>query len=435
MGIILGSAVFFGPRAMAQSTGAAGTASNVPVLISGQMPSVTPGSEEAPPNLLTASITAGFNYDDNVLPNVTPRQWDIAYFITPEISLQETRSRIIWGLSYSPGVEISQNLLYRNYFAQKFNGDVAWRVSPHGTLSAQQYYLVTTNPFAGFSTTQPGPTVSPNETIYVPNVRQTMLLSNALYSYQIAAQTTVGAGGSFAQQKYDSIPRTGNSTPLLHSQLASGNAFISHQLSAREQLGVQYSLQVMKFPQGDARTTTHSFLVFNQMNLSPNTILTLYGGPEYSLTAGEVALNLGFIVVTIPVNTTQWSAAGGVLYNWTGQRFATEINFSRRVSDGGALLGAVELTSGTAQLTWQLTRNWSLSSTISGADDQLLTTNGELRTYSGQIGIHRQLGRRLQMQLYEERLNQTGSITGLSVGNRDVIGAALTYSFLRSLGG
>lgn len=437
MGIILGSAFFLGPRVvMAQATGVPGiTASNVPVLISGQLPSATPQSEEASPNELTASITAGASYDDNVFPNVSPRQWDIEYSITPRISLDETRSRIIWGLSYAPGLRLSQNLLYRNYFSQEFAGDLAWQVSPHGTLSAQQYYLVTTDPFAGFSTTQPGPTISPNETIYVPNIRQTMLLSNALYSFQASARTTMGVGGSFEQQKYDTIPRTGNSTPLLNAQLASGKAYISQQLSAREQLGFQYSLQVMKFPQTDARTTTHSFLVFNQINLSSNTSLTLYGGPEYSLTAGQVVLNLGFIVVTIPVNTTQWSASGGVLYNWTGHRLATSIDFSRRVSDGGALLGAVELTSGSAQLSWQLTPSWSLSSTISGAEDQLLTTNGQLRTYSGQIALLRRLGRRLQMRFYDERLNQTGSITGLSVGNRDVIGAALTYSFLRPLGG
>ncbi len=437
MGIILGSTFFLGPRiAMAQATGVPGiTASNVPVLISGQLPSATPQSEEMSPNELTASITAGSSYDDNVFPNVSPRQWDIDYSITPQISLEETRSRIIWGLSYAPGLQLSQNVLYRNYFSQKFAGDLAWQVSPHGTLSAQQYYLVTTNPFAGFSTTQPGPTISPNETIYVPNIRQTMLLSNALYSFQASARTTMGVGGSFEQQKYDTIPRTGNSIPLLSTQLSSGKAFISQQLSAREQLGFQYSLQVMKFPQADARTTTHSFLVFNQIDLSSNSSLTLYGGPEYSLTAGQVVLNLGFIVVTIPVNTTQWSAAGGVLYNWTGQRLATSINFSRRVSDGGALLGAVELTSGSAELSWQLTPSWSLSSTISGAEDQLLTTNGQLLTYSGQIGLRRQLGRRLEMRFYEERLNQTGSITGFSVGNRDVMGATLTYSFLRPLGG
>lgn len=440
MQIILSSALLLGPRlAMAQAANVPGiTASNVPVLASGQMPSATPGIDEQPPNVLIGRLLAGGSYDDNALPNVSPRQWDIMYSILPQISLQETRSRIVWGLSYSPGFEFSQNLLYRNYFEQKFGGNLAWRVTPHGTLSAQQYYLVTTNPFAGFTTTQPGPVISPNETIYIPNVRQTLILSNALYSYQASAQTSMGIGGSFDRQSYDNIPHTGPSTALIHAQIASGDAFIARQLTPRNQLGFQYGLQVLRFPQVDARTTSHSFLIFDQMNLSTSTSLTLYGGPEYSLTANEVVLNLGFIILTIPVNANQWSAEGGVIYNWTGHRLAAAIDFSRRVSDGGGLIGAVELTSGSAQLSYQLSRNWSLTSSISGADDKLLVSSGsnnEMKTYGGQFGIRRLLWRKVGINWFYQRLNETGSINGFVIGNRDIAGARLEYTFLKPLGG
>lgn len=440
MGIILGSALVFGARvAMAQATSIPGiTASNVPVLASGQSPSVTPGVEEEPPNLFAGSLSVGANYDDNAVPDVSPRQWDVQYLILPKISLQETRSRIAWGLSYSPGLTLSQNLLYRNYFSQTFGGNLAWQVSPHGTFSAQQYYLATTNPFTGFSTTQPGPVISPNETIYIPNVRQTLILSNATYTYRSSAQTTMGVGGSFDRQQYDTIPKTGPSTALIHAQIASGDAFIARQLTPRNQLGFQYGLQVLKFPQVDARTTSHSFLVFDQMNLSTSTTITLYGGPEYSLTANQVALNLGFIVITIPVNASQWSAEGGLMYNWTGDRFAAAIDFTRRVSDGGGLLGAVELTSGTAQLSYQLSRNWSLTSSISGADDQLLASssgNNELKTYGAQFGVRRLLWRKLSLSWFYQRLNETGSINGLVIGNRDIAGTTLEYTFSKPLGG
>lgn len=436
----MGSILLLGPRlALAQATGTPGvTASSVPVLASGQLPSVTPQDDLGPPNMLSGTIQVGAHYDDNALPSVTPRQWDISYAITPEIVLQETRRRVVWSVSYSPGVQFSQNVLYRNYFSQRFDGTLAWRLSPHGTFSAQQYYLVTTNPFAGFTTTQPGPTISPNQTIFIPNTRQILLLSNALYSYQSSARTTMGVGGSFEQQKYDTIPRTGPSTALIHTQRASGNAYISRQLGARNELGFRYNLQVLKFPQTDARTTTHSFLVFDQMNLSPSTTLTLYGGPEYSLTANEVVLNLGFIIVTIPARANQWSAAGGVMYNWTGRHLAAAINFSRRVSDGGGLVGAVELTTGDAQLSYRLTPNWSLTSSISGSDDQLLASssgNNELKTYSGKFGVRRRFWRKVAVNWFYQRLNETGSINGLVIGNHDVAGATLEYSFTRPLGG
>jgi hypothetical protein len=413
-------------------------ASNVPVLASGTMPAVVPGEAELPPNVFQGSLAVSSNYDDNVFPTVPPRQWNVNYSILPEISFEETRQRVEWKLDYTPGVEISQRAFYRNVFSQRFNGNFMWLVSPHGSLSAQEFYSVSTEPFGDSNGVSPGPIISPNETIYLPDTRQTSSLSNVLYSYQGSAQTTMGFGGSYLLQGFDSIPQSGVTTPLIHAQVASGEAYIAHNVTARNQLGFQYGLQVLKFQQTDARTTTHSFLVFDQINFSSHSMLSVYAGPEYSLTASEVVLNLGFVLITIPVNANQWSASGGVVYSWTGDRWAASIDVSRRVSDGAGLIGAVELTSGKARLAWQFTRNWSLTSSIAGAEDQLLagasSGNGGLLTYSGQVGLRRQLGRNFAVNWFYQRLNQTGNIDGLEVGNRDIFGASLRYSFLKPVG-
>lgn len=426
--------------AMAQATnGPQGSmASNVPVFASGVMLPTVPGEDEIPTNVFRGDVTVDAIYDDNVFPNISPREWDVTYSARPSISFTETRPRLEWKLDYSPGIEISQQYFFRNIFAQKLGANFIWRVSPHGTLSGEQDYLVTTDPFAGVTTTGPGPIIGPNESIYIPNVRQTWLLSHLLYSYQSSTQTTMGVGGTYSLQQFDTIPKSGPTTPLIHAQIASGEAFIARKLTARNQLGFQYGLQVLKFPENDARTTTHSFLVFDQMNFSDHNVLTLYGGPEYSLTANQVVLSLGFIVLTIPVSANEWTGSGGIMYNWTGNRLAASIDVSRHISEGGALVGAVELTYGKADLIWQLTRNWSLTSTISGAADQLLaatTSSGsELLAYSGQVGIRRELGRNLGVNWYYERLNQTGSIDGFLVGNRDILGVSLQYSFLKPVG-
>lgn len=432
MGLLLLSV----PEVVAAQTSGSGGSPNVPVLASGQLPSVTPLEDRLPGNVLQGMLVVGANYDDNALPNVSPRQWDVTYSVMPQISLQETRPRFDWAVSYSPGLQISQEVRYRNQFAQRFSGNLSWRTSPHGTLSIEQYYFVSTNPFGGFSTTQPGPGIAPNTTVFIPNARQKFLLSHALYSYQSSAQTTMGIGGRYQLQKYDNTPHNGPTTALVHGQIASGEAYIARQLTPRNQLGIQYSGQVLKFPQANARTTTHTFSIFDQMNLSSRANLTLYGGPEYSLTSNQVALNLGFVIITIPVKANAWSASGGAIYSWTGGRLATLVDFSRGISDGGGLLGAVELTHGSAELSWRLTRNWRLTSTISGSDEQLLAVkaSNELRTYSGQFGLSRQLWRDVSIESFYQRLNQSGSIAGFTVGNRDIVGARLEYSFLKPLG-
>ena len=420
--------------AYAQSTGP--TTSNVPILVSGQLPPTTPGEDVELTNIFKGSVTVGSFFDDNAQIGAVPRQWNVSYFVTPSLTFDETRPRLDWGLTYAPGFVKSQNLSYRNQFSQKFGGHFTWLPSRHTSLSAQQSYIRSNNPFQQFGTPS-GPNVSPNQTIYLPSLLQVSLLSNAEYSYQFSERSSVGLGGSFASQHSNTTPHSGPATSLIRSQVATGNAYYSHQFSARNQLGVQYEIQDLRFPVNDARTTTHTFQLFDQMKITPNTNFTVYGGPEYSLTFNQVQLNLGFIVITIPVRANAWHASGGVMYSWTGQRAAVSLNYMRRISDGGGLVGAVSLNAGTADFSWRLTNRWSLTSGLAGADDQLLavqSAQNELRTYSARVGLERRLSKNFSMDMSYERLNQTGGFAGLPIGNHDLASASLVYSFLKPLG-
>jgi len=438
---VMGSLLFAVPGAVwAQGQGptATSTAANVPVLSSGQMPSSAPTANQPAENAYSLGITAGTYFDDNANLRATPRQWDLGYMVAPEISFTETLPRLDWSIEYEPGITISQNLLYRNQFSQGLNGNVAYLVSPHGLLTAQEYFMVSTNPFAqlGSSTAAPGPIVSPNQSPYIPNLRRTSTLTNALYSYQFSEHSSFGIGGNFNLSRFDNTPKSGPTTSLIYSQRASGEAYVSHQFSARETLGIQYGIQVLKFPHQDARTTTDTILIFNQVRLSPRSSFTIYGGPEYSDTFNQVELSLGFIVITIPVKAQQWSGSGGVMYNWSGQRLGLSLDFMRGISDGGGLVGAVELDSGNARISWRLSRRWNMFTELSGSNDTLLatSTNEGLLTYSERVGLSQQIWRDLSIQWYYERLNQTGGFANLPVGNHDFAGASLTYKLLRPIG-
>lgn len=420
--------------ARAQATGP--TSSNVPILASGQMPSTNPRDDVEMSNIFEGTISVGSFFDDNAAIGTVPRQWNLNYSITPSLEFEETRPRLDWGLKYAPGFVKSQNLSNRNLFSQNFGGHFTWLPSPHTSLSAQQTYIRSNNIFQQSATT-PGPTISPNQTIFFPSLLQTSILSNAEYSYQFAEHSSIGLGGSFASARVDTTPKSGPTQSLIRSQTASGNAYYSHQFSEQNQLGAQYVAQVLRFPANNARTTTHTFLLFDEMKLTPNTTFTIYGGPEYSLTANQVVINLGFITITIPVRANQWHTAGGAIYNWTGQRLAVTLNYTRRISDGGGLVGAVELNAGTAKFRWRLANRWSLTSTLTGADNQLLavkSAQNELRTYSARAGMQYQLSKDLAMEMSYERLNETGGFAGFPIGNHDLAAASITYSFFKPLG-
>jgi hypothetical protein len=417
------------------------TQSNVPMIGSGQMPTAVPLDEQAPTNVFEMTIAAGARFDDNALLGSVVKRSDIGYSFTPSLAFVQTLRRFDWGVSYGPGFDRSQHHLFADQFTNDFGGHFTWSISKRSVLSAQQNYILSTNPFQQFGsqpfTTTPGPINSPNQSIYLSNFRRTSSLLQAQYSYQLGAHTTFGMGGSFDLERYRNTSVPGTTTALINSQIASGQAYLSHQFTPRNQLGFQYGAQVLKFSQVNARTTTHSFLIFDEIQITPHSKFTVFAGPEYSLTSNQVELNLGFLILVIPVKANTWSWSAGGTYTLTGRRGAMVLNYSRRVSSGGGLTGAVELNGGTADFSWKLTKNWDMRLGLAGADNQLLavkTSQDELRTYSASLGLSRRIFKNLFVNMFFERLNQTGGITGLRSGNHDLAGASLAYNFLKPFG-
>ena len=151
----------------------------------------------------------------------------------------------------------------------------------------------------------------------------------------------------------------------------------------------------------------------------------------------QVALNAGFAILNIPIrqNTLSWS--GGAIYKMTGRRGAMVLNYSHGVSDGGGVTGAVDLNAGSAHFNWQLSPNWSMKMDLMAADNQLLAVKTgavELRTYSATLGFGRRIYKNASMNLFFERLNQAGSIVGLSSGNHNLAGVSISYDFSRPIG-
>ena len=151
----------------------------------------------------------------------------------------------------------------------------------------------------------------------------------------------------------------------------------------------------------------------------------------------QVALNAGFAILNIPIrqNTLSWS--GGAIYKMTGRRGAMVLNYSHAVSDGGGVTGAVVLNAGSAHFDWKLSPNWSLKMDLMAADNQLLAVKMgavDFRSYSATLGFGRRIYKNASMNLFFERLNQTGSIIGLSSGNHNLAGVSISYDFSRPIG-
>lgn len=417
------------------------TGPNVPMVTNGQMPGAVPRDEANRSNIFSASFQAGARFDDNAIVRSTTKLSDIDYSFRPNFAVMQTFQRFDYGLSYSPGVDISEHGYFGEQFTNMLNGHFTWLLSKHSSFSMQQNYILSTDPFQQYGSqpfaTAPGPVVAPNPSVFLTNVRRTSNFSQAQYSYQPAQHTTLGLSGNYGLSHYGNTSSSPTNATLLGFQIVSGQAYVSQQITPRNQLGVQYSGQVLKFQGVNARTTTHSFSIFDQVRLTQNTSFTLYAGPQYSLIFNQAALNLGFAILEIPLreNTLSWS--GGGIFQMTGRRGAMVLNYSHGVSDGGGVTGAVNLNAGSARFNWKLSPNWNAKMDLAAADNQLLgvkTGAAELRTYSATVGFGRRIYRNVSMNLFFERLNQSGSIAGLSTGNHDLAGVSISYDFSRPIG-
>lgn len=417
------------------------TGPNMPIIAGGQMPTVLPGDGVSPTNLFTAGVRLGATFDDKaIIGSATPSS-DIRYDITPSLAFVQTLSRIDWGASYGPGTDISQHGLFPTQFSQVFGGHFTWVVSKHGILSAQENYILSTNPFQQYGvqpfTTTPGPIVSPNQSIYIANFRHTSTLSQVQYSYRLSERTSISIAGNFALQHYNGTTNTGAQSTLIGSQAASGQANLAHQFTPRNQLSVQYGWQQFKYGPMNARTTTQSVLLSDDIKINQRSSIHVYAGPQYSMTSNQVFLNLGFVVVEIPIkrNTLSWSAGG--LYTLALPRGTIILSYSRQVSDGGGIIGTIELNGGSANFSWKLTPKWSMTLGLQAADEQLLAVKSgqnELLTYSARLNVGRQIYRNVSANLFFQRLNQTGGLATLVSGNHDVAGVSLDFNFTKPVG-
>src|SRR5229473_5431114 len=417
------------------------TGPNVPMVGSGQMPTAVPRDEASRSNIFSANFEVGARFDDNVIVSSTTKRSDIDYSFRPNFAVLQTFRRFDYGLSYSPGIDISEHGFFADQFTNMFSGHFTWLLSKHSSFSAQQNYILSTNPFQQFGSqpfaTTPGPVVAPNPSVFLTNVRRTSNFSQAHYSYQPSQHTTVGLSGNYGLSHFGSTSSSATTGTLLGFQTVSGQAYVFQQITPRNQLGIQYSGSVLKFQQVSARTTTHSFSVFDEVRLTQNTSFSLYAGPQYALISNQANLNLGFAILEIPIRENSVSWSGGAIYRMTGRRGAMVLNYSHGVSDGGGLTGAVVLNTGSAHFDWKLSPNWNMRMDLAAADDQLLavkTGSTELRTYSATAGFSRRIYKNISMNLFFERLNQAGSIVGLSSGNHNLAGVSISYDFSRPIG-
>ena len=191
------------PAATGPSSGGTDEAMVTPAPVSGEGYSMGFTSETRS-NYLRGGLTFGSAYDDNVFQGNSGKPLsDVSYSIWPTISLDQTRSRLHWTLSYAPGFTFYQKEDSRNEADQNFGIDFKYRLSPHVTLTARDSFQKTSNslnqPNQDFAQPVSGGTSTPNNSVIAPVADILSNNANVGITYQFSPNGMVGASGTFSQ--------------------------------------------------------------------------------------------------------------------------------------------------------------------------------------------------------------------------------------------
>jgi hypothetical protein len=421
-----------GAEAAATGTGGGGGAMMTPAPVSGEGYSMGFTSETRS-NYLSGGLVFSTAYQSDVTTgsNGQPIS-DVTYTISPTISLNQTRSRLHWVFTYSPGFTFYQKTTSLNQATQNLGVNFSYRLSPHVTLSLrdsfQQTPSVLNQPTTDLQQPVSGGVSVPNYSVIAPNSEVLTNTANATLTYQFAPNAMVGASGTFGNLYY---PNQSQVTGLSNSSSKGGSAFYTHRLSKMHYIGLTYQYQVFSANGTGVQSETHAQSIFGFYSLyfNPTMSLSFFGGPQYSSTQ-----QLGM------PSSQGWSPAGGVSFGWQGKLTSFAASYSQTINDGGGLSGAVHASSANASLHRQIVRKLNGAIGASYSNNSVLsaspTFNTGGHTISGNASVQRQVGQRLNLQVQYTRVHQSYSDVAVisAIPDQNRVAVNISYQFTRPLG-
>jgi hypothetical protein len=408
--------------------------SGLPDPLSGNAMRPTFGGETKSTNTLTTTLRVSTDIDDNALNNNANKLTDYITRFDPNFVWNLSRRRWSMETDYTPGFSYSVELPRYRTFSHNLHNSLNLMLARHVNLQLRNAFIRTSDPFDRLSAFQSGPGFgvldSTNPSYLGAPTLYTSNQSGLDLTYQPAAHTTLGVSGSYAIKTFDDLIT--NATYNRDTHVATGRVFANQQLSPRQSVGVSYDYSVITSGIY-GRTVAHSILLFDSWQLNPKVSVSVFAGPQYTDVAYGSALS------PVPLQSG-WSYSAGGTLAWHGQRTGLTGSVVRRISDGGGLGGAVEMTNITAGLSRKLGRDWT--ATLDGG----YTINGSnavansYPSYSYLVagaGISRRIGRNFSFDTRYAYSHDDRSVSSTPFGllaDHNRVSFGFSYTFSNRLG-
>lgn len=407
----------------------------LPVLLGGPGISATFLSEMERSSYLRGGVNVGAAYDTNPLLLSSGESGNTSISIFPNISVQESTSRMRWSLGYAGGLTINQSFANENQDSQSLNFDSQYRLSPHVNLRVAENFSLTTGFFdAGNGTESVVGPGSPNASLLAPLSTQRSSTTTVETNYHFALNDLVGASGSFYDLHFSNVPA---GTELTDSNTASAAAFWLHRIFGTDWGGISYRFQRITFNPGGGETDVHSFLAVDTLNISSRLTLTGFVGPQYTENQG---LFPGELQAT---QSNGWSVSGGAEGAWKNQNTSVAAGYSRSISDGGGVLGTVLLQTVHANFRREIVKGWAAALYAMHGTNQsltvpLATTASSINLTSAGISLDHNVAKSIGLRMgYSHDFQQQFGLpapTPTQNASRNRVFVTLSYQWSKPLG-
>jgi hypothetical protein len=386
-------------------------------------------------NYLRGGVNVGAAYDDN--PLLLSTGSDTSESIFPNLSIEESSSRIRWTLGYAGGLTVNQRFTSENEGSHSLNFDSQYRLTPHLNLRVAERFFLTTGFFdAGNGAEAVASSGGPNASLITPLATQRSSVTTVETNYHFALNDLIGASGSFYDLHFSNVPATSGVLTLNNAQTASGTAFWLHRLFRRDWAGVSYRFDRITFNPG-GETRAHGFFAVNTINVSKRVTLTGFVGPQYSENQGVVP------PATESTQSNLWSVAGGAEGVWRDDRTSASGGYARTISDGGGILGTVLLQTVHGEFRRELVPGWAAAVTAShGRNREIIGPPGSANSIhltSAGVSLERNVGKSIGLRLgyshdFQQQYFAPAATPPTLDASRNRFFATLSYQWAKPLG-
>lgn len=386
-------------------------------------------------NLLTATLGVATLYNDNILTNNTDRVTDESLSLDSHVSVARNSEHVTIKFDYTPFF-----LFYRQYHAfnqlnhaadlnMTFRLSSGWLMRLHDAFSYQQ------GAYPAFAATTltagPASPTAVNSFVYSSAVRTLTNTPGVDLTFQESSRTSLTFSGGYSQERFGSPVSTGTSPTLYNESSFNGSVQYNYRVTPHTTFGLSLLYQDSSYQGGalgNQRSQIGSTFASLSSRLSPNVSITIYGGPQYIKTLGQVE-PIGVPSARIP---GQVEPSGGGSITDEVRNTALNLAVERAISNGGGLYTSAVNTNISLGVRRRLVGQWqaSLGAAANESNTSLLQLgNGKTDSLIGTFSLSRTLGRATTFRVVYSRVDEVSKGNALAFANfdRDQVTVGIDY--------